>query len=284
MSHLILGGTGTVGSQVVARLLERGESVRVLTRTEEKARKLPKGAVGIVGDLQDPSCYSRVFRDVRDVFLLNAVSSTELQEGLAAVNECLRNGVKRVVYLSVHDAEKGPAIPHFAAKLAIENALKQSGLSYTILRANNFFQNDYWIRNVIVASGAYAQPIGDIGLARIDVRDIADAAVNALTQPDHERRTYALVGPEILSGNACADFYSTALGRSIRYAGNDLEAWSKEAIRMIPAWMVYDYKLMYAMFQEQGLAANNAQVRETETILGRRPRRFREFAFELAKG
>jgi uncharacterized protein YbjT (DUF2867 family) len=282
MQHLILGGTGTVGGAVARELLARGESVRILTRTPEKASALPEGATPVVGDLRDPGCYHRVFSGFDTLFLLNGVSETELQEGLAGVNEARRAGAARIVYLSVHDAEKGPHIPHFASKLAVEEAIRRSGVPYTILRPNNFYQNDYWFRDAIVRHGVYPQPIGDVGISRVDVRDIAEAGANALTRSGFENRCFTLVGPEPLTGTECARAYSEVFGREVRYAGNDLQAWAREAGKMLPPWMVYDFALMYALFQERGLHASAEQIAETERIVGHLPRAFGDFVQETA--
>ena len=282
MRHLVLGGTGTVGGAVVEGLLEAGEDVRVPTRSEEKAASLPDGAVGVVGDLREPDDYAKIFRDFDRMFLLNAVSITELHEGLAALNEALRAGVERVVYLSVHDAEKGRHIPHFSSKLAVEDALRDADVPYTILRPNNFFQNDLWSREALVDHGIYPQPIGDRGLSRVDVGDIADAAVRALTRPGHEGRTYTLVGPDVLTGEDCAGAWAAGLDREVRYAGDDLDAWAAQARQQLPEWMVYDFRLMYRTFQEEGLAATDEQLEETREILGRAPRSFGDFVEETA--
>ena len=282
MKHLILGGTGTVGGAVVGELMERGEAVKVLTRSPEKASALPAGAESVIGDLRDPGSYHRVFSDFDTLFLLNAVIDTELQEGLGAVNEARRAGAARVVYLSIHDAEKGPHVPHFAAKLAIEEAIRRSGISYTILRPNNFYQNDYWYQDVIREHGIYPQPIGDVGISRVDVRDIAEAAANALTRTGFENRSFTLVGPEPLTGAECARAYGEVYGREVRYGGNDLQAWARESGKMLPAWMVYDLALMYALFQDRGLHASAEQIAETERIVGHLPRTFGDFVQETA--
>jgi uncharacterized protein YbjT (DUF2867 family) len=283
MSYLVLGGTGTVGSAVVKGLVEKGERVRVLTRSQERAATLPEGAEPVVGDLRDPDSYGRVFDGARRIFLLNAVVDTELQEGLAAVNEAKRVNAERVVYLSVHDVEKGPHIPHFASKIAIEKAIKDLGLTYTILRPNNFYQNDFWYVQALTEYGVYPQPIGERGCSRVDIRDIAEAAVNALTEDGHENLTYALVGPEPLTGSGTAQIYGEAMGREIAYAG-DLESFRQQARQMVPAWMVYDFTLMYGLFQEQGLVATDVQVAESERVVGHPPRAFRDFAQELVAG
>jgi uncharacterized protein YbjT (DUF2867 family) len=280
VKHLVLGGTGTVGSLVVAGLLKKGETVRVLTRDAGKAKALPKGAAGVVGDLANPDTYEGIFADYDHLFLLTANGPSDLMEGLAAVNEARRTGAKRVVHLSIHDVEKAPEAPHFASKIAVEAALKASGLPHTILRPNNFFQNDLWWKDALLQYGVYPQPIGSIGLSRVDTRDIGDAAVRALTERGHEGKTYTLAGPDVLTGEDCARHFSEALGRKISYGGDDLAAWSKGARAFMPAWAVYDYALMYAMFQKSGLKATPAQLQETRTILGREPHRFADFVKE----
>jgi uncharacterized protein YbjT (DUF2867 family) len=281
MRHLVIGGTGTVGSGVVSGLLARGEEVRVLTRSPERAAQLPAGAIPVIGDLGDPDTYPGIFRDFDTLFLLNPVANTELQEGLGALNEAVRAGAWRIVYLSIHDLERAPAVPHFAAKLAIENAIRQSGVPFTILRPNNFYQNDIWYRDIIRQYGVYPQPIGNRGVSRVDTRDIATAAVNALTDGEHEGRTYALVGPEVVTGESTARTYSEVLGREVRYAGDDLVEWARQARAMLPGWMVYDFGLMYDFFQREGLVASDAQLRETEAAVGAPPRAFADFAREL---
>lgn len=283
MKHLVLGGTGTVGSLVVHGLVARGESVRVLTRNADRAKALPKGAEAVLGDLVDPGTYASIFDGGYDsLFLLTANGPTDLMEGLGAVHEAKRTRIGRVVHLSIHDVEKCPEAPHFASKIAIELALKQSGVPHTILRPNNFYQNDYWWKDAILQYGVYPQPLGDLGCSRVDTRDIGDAAVRALTESGHLGKTYAVVGPDPLTGAQCAAEFAKALGKPVAYAGNDLDAWKKSMAPYLPAWAVYDYALMYAAFQAKGLKATPAQLAETRTILGREPRTFREFVKETA--
>ena len=284
MPHLILGGTGTVGSVVVRGLLAKGENVRVLTRSAERAKHLPAGATAVIADLDDPETYPRAFtNDIDGVFLLNAVSTAELNQGLAAVVESKRAGARRIVHLSVQEAEADPTLPHFVSKTLIEAAIKASGIPYTILRPNNFFQNDVWFLEAITKYGVYPQPIGGKGISRVDVRDIADAAVNAFTKPGHENRTYTLVGPDPLTGDDVASAWAKALGRDVRYGGDDLVAWAAaQKSYGMPGWMVYDFGLMYAMFHAKGWKATPAMLEETRTAIGGEPRRYADYVAETA--
>lgn len=282
MRYFVLGGTGTVGSSVVDRLVEKFGDVRVASRSEERLGDLPDGAEGVVGDMEDPTTYHRMFDGVDRLFLLNPVSMTELHQGLAALNEAGRAGVERIVYLSVQQVEKGPHIPHFASKIAVESALEGCGIPHTVLRPSNFYQNDLWFREAIVEHGVYPQPLGSIGVSQVDVRDIADAAVRALTESGYQDATYALVGPHAQTGEDCARVWAEALDRDVRYAGDDLETWREQALETLPAWMVYDFELMYEMFQTEGLAASQHELESTRSILGRPPRSYESFVREVA--
>lgn len=284
MRHLVLGATGTVGSAVVDELLARGEEVRAPSRSADRLDELPDAVEGVAGDLTDPATYDEIFRGFDRLFLLNPVSPDELHQGLAAVEEARAVGAERVVYLSVHRADAGARIPHFAAKLAVERALEASGLPHTVLRPNNFFQNDLWLRKPIVEHGVYPQPIGDVGLSRVHVGDIAEAAANALTADENPGGIVPLVGPDALTGPDCARTWSEALGREVSYGGDDLDAWSEAALEDMPGWMVWDFRLMYRMFQREGLIASESDLAVTREILGREPTSFDDWARETAEG
>lgn len=281
MKTLVIGGTGTVGSQVVRELLARGANVSILTRNPDKAR-LPAAVAAVRGDLLDPDTARHAFRGFEAVFMLNATGPTENHEGLMGVLGAQLSGVKRFVYLSIQHLEKAPAIPHFSSKLPIEAAVKASGMEWTIIRPNNFFQNEEWFKPVILGDGVYPQPIGPRGLSRVDVRDIAEASAIALTQAGHNGRVYELAGPDVLTGEATAAAWSRALGRPVRYAGDDLDQWENTFRPWLPAWMLYDFRLMYAWFIKHGLAASPAEIRTLTDLLGHPPRSFEVYVKETA--
>ena len=282
MKVLVLGGTGTVGSELVRQLLDRKLDVMVLTRDVKKAAKLPSGARPVIGNLLEPEIVRSIFNDVDSVFLLNATTPTEAQEGIMAVNGARMAGVKKLVYLSAMGLENAPHLPHLGAKIAVEFAVKKSGIPYTILRPNNFFQNDYWFREAILNYGVYPQPIGDVGLSRIDVRDIAEAAVITLTSDKGEGETFNIVGAEALTGTRTAEIWSEALGRKIVYGGNDLDNWERQTLNYLPAVLTFDFKLMYEFFQKEGCLAKDEDLDRQNKLLGHEPRRFEAFARETA--
>jgi uncharacterized protein YbjT (DUF2867 family) len=281
MSMVVTGGTGTVGSAVVNELVKKGVDVKVVTRDPAKLKAV-KGVTAVQGNLLEPESVRRVFAGADGVFLLNPVSQTEASEALMAITAMRDAKVKRVVYLSVQDADKGAWLPHFGAKVGVEAGLKASGLPFTILRPNNFYQNDYWFKDVLLQYGVYPQPLGSVGTSRVDVRDIAEAAAIALTTGAHDGQTYDLAGPEAVTGESTAKSWSAALGKPIAYGGDDLDAWEKQQLQYLPAWMVFDFRYMYEHFQKHGLIASADAIARQTKLLGHAPRAFDAFARETA--
>lgn len=281
MKAMVIGGTGTVGSQVTAELQKRNVTVAVMSRSAEKFANLPPGVQGVVGDLQQPQTLPAAMSGVDAVFLATALAPDEINQGLEAVEAVKDAGVRRIVYMSVQGADQAVHIPHFATKIPIEYAVRHSGLEWNILRPNNFFQNDFWVRDAIIQAGVYPQPMSARGLNRVDTRDIAEAAAICLTADGVAGRTYTVAGPDLLTGEQVAATYARVLGRDVAYVGADLAAWEAAASQMMPRWMVLDLRIMYAHFLEHGLVASPGELRDLEALLGRPPRGFEAFVREF---
>lgn len=280
MRILVIGGTGTVGTEVVKRLVALGEDVSVMTHTEGAGHG--GGSRLVRADLDDAATVRAAMSPADAVFLLLPQSRNETERGLTALGSARTTGVQRLVYMSVRMPAFAPEVPHFASKQRIEQAVQVSGIPYTILRPNNFFQNDLAFTDTIVRHWIYPQPIGSVGLARVDVRDIADVAVLALTRAGHEGQVYDVNGPATLTGPSCAAIYGRVLGREVRYAGDSLEAWAGNVRAALPAWLISDLLVMYERFQQYGMASSADADARLEELLGRRPRSFEVFAAELA--
>lgn len=280
MKTLVIGGTGTVGSNVVRNLLDRKADVRLMTSSKDKLSNLPAGVEGVVGNMSDKASLINALQGVDRLFFVTVAHDTETQNGLNVVDSAKSAGIKRIVYMSIHLLEDIPA-PHFTDKIPIENAVKSSGIPYTLLRPNNFFQNDFWFKQPLLEYGIYIQPIGSKGLHRVDVRDIADAAANAILNDGFIGKTYNLVGPDLLTGEPTAQIYSKHLGKNIVYAGDDLVRWA-ERMKGMPEYLIEDYRIMYDHFQKKGFLAAPEHHAETEKIVGKKPRHFDDFVKEIA--
>src|SRR5450432_4700486 len=122
MKILVTGGTGNVGAEVVKELLKRKADIRLLVRKE--GAPTPKGFEVAIGDLLDPISVQKALHGVDKLYLLNAVVPDELTQGLIAYDLAKRLKLKQVVYHSVFNADQFKDVPHFASKLAIEDAIK----------------------------------------------------------------------------------------------------------------------------------------------------------------
>jgi uncharacterized protein YbjT (DUF2867 family) len=282
MKTLVIGGTGRVGSMVVAGLIKQRGAVRVMSHSPDKLKKLPTGVEGARADLDDVDTLPAAFGGIDSVFLLNRVGLGETDEGLNAVSAAKAAKVKKIVYMSICMPKGSERIPHFRSKLPVEQAVKESGIVYTILRPNNFFQNDLRLKDAIMQYGIYPLPIGERGLNRVDVRDIAECAVNALLKSGHENETYEVHGPDTLTGEAIAKTYTRHLGREIRYNGDDLNAWAENAKNMMPEFLISDMRIMYEFFQANGIIASKDELEKMLKLLGKQPRSFDAFVKEIA--
>jgi uncharacterized protein YbjT (DUF2867 family) len=277
---LVIGGTGTVGRHLVTRLRERGVQTRVLTRSPEKHRQ--DGVEFVKGDLERAETLAPAFAGADRVYLLTPLHPREAELGLAAIGAAVEAGAERIVLQTVHQAEAAPHVPHFASKLEMVQAVRESGIPWVDLAPNSFFQNDLRYRAALLDHGVYPQPIGNVGASRVDVRDVADLAMVMLLGNSHEGRTIAVVGPEPQTGEQAAEAWSDRLGRDVRYVGDDLEAWTSQARAVLPDWMVGSLAMMYRRFQEHGLVATEEELARIRDLLGREPRAFDDFAAETA--
>ena len=281
MTILVTGSTGTVGSHVLEELRQRDAHIRVLVRKEPATP--PKGVEVAIGDLLDPVSVEKAIRGVDKLYLLNALVPDELTQGLIAYGLAKKHRLRQVVYHSVFRANEFKDVPHFAAKATIEAALKAYDVPYTIIRPNYFHQNDEALQEALLGPGIYPTPLGPIGVASVDVRDIAEAAAIALTSDGHLGKTYNLNGPDALSGPKAASIWSKLLGKEIRYAGHDMEAFEQQVRQRAPSWSAFDIRMMFQAYVEHGSLAQDGDLQTLTALLGHAPRSYEDFARETAQ-
>jgi uncharacterized protein YbjT (DUF2867 family) len=285
MKVLVTGATGTVGSEVVKALLQRGADVRAFTRKQPDPGTFPSAVEIAVGDLTDPVSVAEAMKGVDELFLLIGSVADELTQALTAYGLAKKAGLKHVTYLSVFKADQFLEVPHFAAKYAVEEAIRSGGMPYTILRPGYFVQNERRLKPALTGPGVYPVPAGTQGLAVVDVRDIAELAAISLTAEGHEGKTYDLVSSEVLTGPGAAGTWSKLLGKKITYAGHgDFDGFEAQLRKTgTPNWVAYDLRVMFQGYVERGLSNTEHQTARFATLLGRQPRTYSSFAEELAK-
>ncbi|ADY67868.1 SDR family oxidoreductase [Agrobacterium tumefaciens] len=286
MTILVTGATGNIGALVIQHLVNRGADVRALVRDPSKAN-FPAGVAVVKGDFLDVDSLRSAFDGVSTLFLLNAVVPDEFTQALIALNAARSAGIERIVYLSVIHADVYVNVPHFAGKFGVERMIEQMGINATILRPAYFIQNDLTIKDVITGYGVYPRPVGDRGLAMIDVRDIAEIAALELLRREQAAQPLPLtrinlVGPETLTGADIAAIWSDVLGRTINYGGGDTAAFEQNLKQFMPPWMAYDMRMMGERFLTDGMLPEDSDVERLTAMLGRPLRSYRDFALETA--
>jgi uncharacterized protein YbjT (DUF2867 family) len=254
----------------------------VLARKQPEEGKLPAGVEVAIGDLLDPGSVEQAMQGVDKLFLLNAVVADELTQALIAYGIARRVGLKHVTYLSVFKVEQFRDVPHFASKLAVENALREFGVPYTILRPGYYIQNDALLKGALAGPGIYPMPIGTAGICAVDIRDVAEAAALSLTADGHEGQTYDLVGAALISGPGNAATWSKLLGREIKYTGHNFDQWERQMRASAPAWTAFDLRTMFQGFFDRGFASTETEVARVTKLLGHAPRSYQDFAVETA--
>jgi uncharacterized protein YbjT (DUF2867 family) len=278
MKILVTGGTGHVGSEVVKELQKRKADIRLLVRRSDDPKAV--GVESVIGDLLDPLSVEKGMAGVDKLYLLNAVLPDELTQGLIAYGLAKKLKLSHVLYHSVFRVEHFKDVPHFASKLAIESALREFDVPFTIIRPNYFFQNDTALKDPLTKAGTYPIPLGKAGISAVDVRDIAEAAAIALTSDGHFGKTYNLNGPEVVSGPKAASIWSKVLGKEIRYGGDDMDAFEAEMRKRAPSWSAFDIRMMFEGYLERGFIAEDGDLETLTKLLGHAPRRYEDFARE----
>ncbi|MBN2247688.1 MAG: SDR family oxidoreductase [Coriobacteriia bacterium] len=272
---LVTGATGNVGAEVIRGLLERGAKVRGATLAGDT--RLPAGAESVLFDFEDPATFAAALEGVDRVFLMRPPhmgDARAFEPFLAAMRE---RGVRQVVFLSLLGVERNPVVPHHA----IEKRLKASGLGWTMLRPSFFMQNLSTTHLADIRErGEIVVPAGGGRTSFIDVRDIAAAAVVALTDDGHLGRAYALTGSEALTYDECAAILTEVCDRPVRYTRVSSRAFARHMAALgHPGAFITVMRGIYLVARLR-MAATITD--ELQVLIGREPTTFRQFAADNA--
>jgi uncharacterized protein YbjT (DUF2867 family) len=261
---LVLGGTGKTGRRVAERLSARGLPVRVASRSGAPAfdwyqRDTWPAALAGVGAL-----YVAYHPDLAVPGAADHVS--------ALCELAVASGVRRIVLLSGR-GEQGV--------LPSEHAVRRSGAAFTILRCAYFAQNfseGHLLEPVL--SGEVAFPAGAVAEPFVDIDDVADVAVAALTDARHDGKVYELTGPRLLTFAQVASEIGRASGRAVRYVPVTPAEYGAALRGHVPDELITFLTQLFA----ETLDGHNAYLSDgVQQALGRAPRDFAEYARAAAK-
>ncbi|KKK07722.1 SDR family oxidoreductase [Micromonospora sp. HK10] len=225
---VVTGATGNVGRPLVRALATTGAPVTAVSR-RVTAGDLPAGVRAVPADLAEPDGLKAALDGADALFLL---LTGELLTGGAdpgAILGTARNaGVRRVVLLS----SQGVATRRHPSEL--EDAVRASGLAWTLLRPSGFHSNALaWAPGVRAQRVVHA-PFGRVALPTVDPTDIAEVAARLLREGDHSGATYELTGPQPVTPRQQVGAIADALGEPVRFVEQSPEQARAELLRFMP--------------------------------------------------
>lgn len=239
---LVTGATGTIGRQLVTRLLEVGASVRAGVRDPARAADLEAAGAELVRlDFLDASTHAPALDGASRVFFLSPFTENFHRDLLPFVASMAASGVEHVVRISASGADPQAPLELGRKHAAAEAAVAESGLPWTVLRPTFFMDNFLTqARASVLAEGAFYGASADQPVAYVSTRDIAEVAAHVLLTPAaHVGKVYALTGPQALRNTEVAERIGAAIGKPVRYV--DLSAEQLEAGMVeqgTPPWLV----------------------------------------------
>ncbi len=261
---LVLGGTGKTGRRVAERLKAHGLPTRIASRSGKT-----------IFDWNDQNTWKAALEGVTAVYIsyapdLAIPGATQAIHDF--VEKAVKQGVQRLVLLSGRGEKE--------AQLC-ERVVQEAGVEWTVVRASWFNQNFSEGEFLgMVLDGAITLPAADIPEPFVDVDDIADVAVAALTGDGHNGEIYEVTGPRMLTFTEVAKEISHAAGREVQFVQIPKEAFAgaiaESGAPKEIAWLL-DYLF------DSVLDGRNAYVCDgVQRALGRQPKDFAEYAHRIA--
>ena len=297
MVILVIGATGTVGSEVVKQLVSSSSSsdqniiIRAAVHSQNKADKFKhynNKTVEIVNmDYNNPGTIANALNHVDKLFLLTLPGPNMTHVYSNLVKEIRKSsGINHIVMLSSMAAEEETgAIGTTIGRLHRdeEKLIEESGTPYTFLRPGAFMQNFVnYLGQTIRTQNAFYLPAGDGKVSFIDARDIAAVSLQALTGDNrHIGKAYTITGHEAISYGQAAEILSKEVGKRISYVDipeEDARRGMKES--GMDDWFIDAMMEFYSIIRA-GHAAQTTTV--VEQITGRKPISFTQFARDYAK-
>lgn len=266
---LITGASGSVGKVVLQEAIRKKSKVRAMYRSKEDAAKAPSGCEAVLADYADKLSLCKALDGVSAAYIVCSPipQLVELESNmLDACKECV---VKHVVLNSAMGAgDCGNSFPSWHRK--VEDKLKGTGMSYTILRPNGFLQNIVAFNAPSIrAQGAFYAAMGDAKVSYLDVEDIAVVAVKALEGGPHAGKTYELNGPEAISNQELATRISKATGRTVKFVDIPESAQRESMLGLgMPEWQVSALLELQQYYKQGGGARTDGLLK---TLIEREP-------------
>jgi uncharacterized protein YbjT (DUF2867 family) len=225
LMHIILGGTGHVGSALAEALVARREPITIVTRDASKKAGLErKGARVAIADAHDADALRRVLRTGRRLFLLNPpappASDTEAEErrSVTSILSAIEgSGLEKIVAESTQGAQR---VERNGGDLGVlfemEQALAAQPIPSSIIRAGYYMSNwDAFLEPAAREGVIHSFFPADFKLPMVAPKDLGQVAADLMTEPIERTGIHDVEGPEPYSAADVAAAFSSALGRNV---------------------------------------------------------------------
>jgi len=274
---LVTGATGNVGSEIARQLIAQKTPFRIYVRDAAKAAEMigPDGYEVALGDFDDADAFDKALMGVDAVYMVTNQSDAFKEALTRMATQIKKTGIKRVVMLS---AECDPDSSVFFVRRTgeLEEIVNAADLPWTFLRPDWFMQNFAGF----VAMGMVAFPAGPGKTSFVDVRDVAEIAIKALTEEGHTHRVYRLTGPDPMTFEEAANRISAALGRDIPFVGITPEDLRNALIDQGAEPWYADMNAEMTFAVREGFTFNPSN--DIEFLLGRKPRSIETYVADHA--
>lgn len=232
--HIILGGTGHIGSALAEALIKKGESVTIVSRDPKKKDYWEqKGATVAIADVLDVNGLRKVFDLGIKLFLLNpsAAPSTdtvaEEQKTSKAILTALEgSAIKKVVAESTYGAQPGDGLGDLGVLYEMEQALAKMNVPVSIIRGAYYMSNwDMSLKTAQEEGKVYTFYPVDFKLPMVSPRDIGKIAAQLMLEPINQTGLHYVEGPETYSAKDVAAAFSIALDRVVEAAEIQQDHW-----------------------------------------------------------
>ncbi|MHC0443447.1 SDR family oxidoreductase [Flavobacterium sp. 3-210] len=279
---VVTGASGFIGKGVIEFLLKQMPADQIVGMVRDVNKDKGLNDLGIEireGNYQDYDSLLKAFKGAEKVLLVSAHAFTDLTaQHINVIDAAKEAGVKHIVFTSIYRTETAQySIPWVTLSMKVtENYIKNSGLTYTILR-NTFYSDylPYYFTDVMTSQELFV-PGGDGSVAFALRSELAEATANVLAQNGHENKTYALNGNKSYSFSDVAKILSEGSGTEIRYvdasAQDFIDKITKTGVPQPQAEFFAQWVHAMKMGDMQGDGSNTL-----ETLLGRKPTTLESF-------
>jgi uncharacterized protein YbjT (DUF2867 family) len=279
---VVTAGTGTIGAAMANQLHTSGIPFKLVSRDRLAAqKKLGDHIPCATGSLDQVASLKAAFMGARSVFMNVPLSPKMLDWQNNIITAAKSAGIEQIIKLSGSDMTIDSSSGSLAGKMhaQAEQALAESGLSYTILRPTYFMQNMLGpMAQSIRKKDSFSSPLsGDIPISMVDARDVAEVTYICFVHRNHDNAVYSLAG-EPVTMNDAVHYISYFSGREVRYRRtNPVSDLFKGKAKGVSAWKAKHDRLMMKLLNK-GYGVLDSDI--IGRLTGYQPRNLELFAYD----